>query len=255
MRDEDLRALERRAQSGEDDDLAAWLGARLRVGDPYRCGDLWTCLPEVYRVAEALRADASHRLLITPRRNRVEGLLEGARTLILESRPDPEVERDLWGVAGQSVGALSTPGILILEGPLFHQTWQVRLAAALDAGTFRALGGGEEESCASLRLILASRSKAGLRPELEVLLAESLILPSLAERSEDLELELEALLPERVRLSPSAWDLLRAHAWPGNRAELSACATRLIQVAHAELPVSADLARLALEQARALWIG
>ncbi len=206
MRDESLRALERRALSGEDEDLAAWLQARLRVGDPYRCGDLWTCLPEVYRAAEALRADASHRLLLTPRRNRVEGLLDGARTLVLESRPETEVERDLWGVVGESPGALATPGTLILEGPLFHQTWQVRLTAALDAGTFRPLGGGQEESCAGLRLIMASRSAAGLRPELEVLLGEPLALPALAERSEDLELELEALLPERVQLSPAAWE-------------------------------------------------
>lgn len=252
MRDEDLRALERQAQSGAEADLAAWLQARVRVGDPYRCGDLSTRLPAVYRAAEALRSDGAHRLVLTPRRNRPEGLLEGARTLVLESRPEPEIERSLWGVAGEAPGALIGPGTLILEGPLFHQTWQVRLAAALDSGQFRPVGAREATSCASLRLIVATRSTAGLRPELAVLLGEPLVLPALAERPEDVELELEPLLPERVQLSPEAWEVLRAHPWPGNRVELSACATRLIQLATRE-PVSDVLARHALESARPLW--
>lgn len=256
MRDESTRALERQAQSGLDADLAPWLHARVRSGDPYRCGDLTTCLPLVYRSAEALRAGSGHQLVLTPRRNRVEGMLSGRRvmTLVLESRPESEIERDLFGVAGEVPAALSSSGTLILEGPLFHQAWQARLAEAIRSKSFRPHRAPDPEPC-EVHLILATRSEDGLRPELEELLGAALILPPLVERIEDLELELESLLPERVELTTSAWDILRGYPWTGNRVELSAFATRLIQLTpHGEL-ASDELTRGALKSALPLWHG
>lgn len=138
--------------------------------------------------------------------------------------------------AGERAGVLvkASGGTLVLDGPeALPLALQTKLLTALQAREVERLGDGARAPI-DVRLVttsdkdLSAEVKAGrLSPELfRFLSAESVVLPPLRERLDDLPVlvrqMLEALGPRARGFSVSAETLARLeqHPWPGNVAEL-----------------------------------
>ncbi len=158
-------------------------------------------------------------------------------------------ERELLGVEEsngepESAGVFeqSARGTLLLDHidelpPLL----QVKLQRALERGELRRLGGRRAYPL-DVRVITASTRSlrrqvrlGELRAELHELLGkESLKIPPLRERMEDLELLseqlLQARLPSRTSadVAESVWNTFREYHWPGNVRELDNALQRVI---------------------------
>jgi transcriptional regulator with AAA-type ATPase domain len=150
--------------------------------------------------------------------------------------PPPELDRLLSedGLLGPAGG--SAPGVIYLREPQrLAPPVQARLSAWLDRGPDaarpRVMAGSTGDLVQAVR---AGEFLDSLYHRLSTLVIE---VPALRDRGADLPLLVQQILErcnargthQVLGVDPAAWELIRAHAWPGNVAELHA----LITEAHA----------------------
>jgi DNA-binding NtrC family response regulator len=127
------------------------------------------------------------------------------------------------GVTRRRLGwlELARGSTLVLDrAELLDRTASGLLCAAMEAGAFRRLGGGEVLPF-DVRLIGVTSTQAALWPRLQSLLGQVRVaLPPLAAHLDDLPEVIRLALKGEVELDPAAYRVLMAHGWPGNLREL-----------------------------------
>jgi two-component system response regulator HydG len=237
----------------------------------------------VARLREDAGRAATHHEPVLLRGERGSGRGRVARTIhwsspaigsIVELRcgahAEEHLESELFGVA-RTPRSVERPGLLhlALDGTLFLEevgelslALQARLLEYLRTGQFRRRGSTRAERLevrvlASTSAVLEGAVAEGrfLPALLEHLARHEIEVPRLADRIEDVEVLARAFVARYgagrgvTDLGPAALAALRAHAWPGNVAELEACLERACAHAKAPAVVLDDLPRSVRELA------
>jgi len=175
------------------------------------------------------------------------GLLLSARC---HGRGEEALERELFGHArGAFRGAVvSAPGLVLQarDGTLYLEEigalaprLQERVLVLLRERRVQRLGADSPEAV-EVRVVASSSqdfeslsAQGRFHPELLAeLAAETIVLPPLRERAEDLEELVDRFVkrfagPDGIRgVEPEVFEVMRGYAWPGNLAELRECVER-----------------------------
>jgi two-component system response regulator HydG len=173
------------------------------------------------------------------------------------------IEAELFGHVKGAGGVADRPGLLhqAQDGTVYLEDVgalpreiQARLSAFLAEGTVTRVGGGRAERV-DVRIIASdvpepASEEVGLSGELRARLGATTIrVPSLAERSDDIEclarhfVERHGVARGVAGLEPEALTVLCEHAWPGNVAELEDTIKLACSRAHGSLLRVGDLPR------------